>query len=89
MTVWKFPLSVADDQPVSMPRGAQILSVQMQGAQLCMWALVDPEAPKEVRRFRIVGTGHQFDEAPAHVHRGTFQMHGGALVFHVFERVAP
>ena len=86
LTIWKFPLRVDDDVRVPMPRGAQVLAVQEQHGAPCIWALVDPEAQKDLRHFRIVGTGHPFEEADAYRHLGTFQMHGGALVFHLFER---
>lgn len=49
-----------------------------------MWALVDPEAPCEVRTFRILGTGYIELGAPGQ-HLGSFQLNDGALVFHVFE----
>lgn len=85
-TIWKFELPVEDEPSVRMPLGAEVLTVQTQAGKPCLWALVDPAAPKHDRRFRIVGTGHPFDDADAHRYIGTFQMHGGALVFHVFER---
>lgn len=85
-TIWKFPIVVADSVQISMPQGARVLSVQEQNRTPCIWALVDPEAPKQTRRFRILGTGHDFPEADAYEYHDTFQMHGGALVFHLFER---
>lgn len=39
-TIWKFPLEIADSQSVVMPSGARILSAQMQGSTLCLWAVV-------------------------------------------------
>lgn len=82
--VWKFPLEVTDSQCIQMPTDAEILCVQMQAGQPCLWAQVDPQAEKGPRYIWIVGTGH---ELPDFVMRyiGTFQMHQGALVFHVFE----
>lgn len=67
-----------------MPIGAEILSVQVQRGNPHMWALVDPEAPCEVRTFRILGTGYIELGAPGQ-HLGSFQLNDGALVFHVFE----
>jgi hypothetical protein len=51
-----------------------------------MWALVNPEASKEKRRFELYGTGHDVPESDGLIHVGTFQMQDGALVFHLFER---
>lgn len=67
-----------------MPAGAKLLDVQMQGGECCVWALCDQSAAKEPRHIAIYGTGNQMpDEAGEYV--ATFQMHGGALVFHAFE----
>lgn len=87
MTVWKYPLPVADDVSIGLPAGARPLSVQVQDGQPCLWALVDPSNPIEPRRFRIAGTGHPLwpDDLDSLIHISTFQLHDGALVFHVFE----
>jgi len=85
-TIWKFPLGVADEQIIEMPRGAKVLAVQPQHDRVCVWAMVNPNAEKERRTFYIAGTGHLLpDESDRLRHVGTFQLHGGALVFHVFE----
>lgn len=82
-TIWKFPLYLADVQTIEMPAGAKILSVQVQRDNLCLWALVDPDAAKEGTTILIYGTGHKITAAnPEHI--GTFQLSDGALVFHVF-----
>jgi len=89
-TIWKFPLAVADFQTVDMPIGAEVLAVQPQREQVCLWAKVDPSRDKERRGFWIIGTGHPIeDDRERNIgrHVGTFQLHGGALVFHVFEAV--
>jgi hypothetical protein len=41
-----------------MPTGAQVLSAQMQGIQLCIWALVEVGYVNCDRRVRIFGTGN-------------------------------
>jgi len=61
-TIWKFPIPVADDIfEVLMPKGAQLLHVGMDDSmtEVWLWALVETEVDKEIRRFRIYGTGHQ------------------------------
>lgn len=80
-TVYKYPLIIDDEQIVSLPVGAQILTVQMQGRP-CLWALVDPDLPHEDRRILMRGTGHDAQGVGRYI--ATFQMRGGALVFHVF-----
>jgi len=83
--VFKYPLPVLDDYVrVDMPRGAELLCVQMQHGTPCVWALVDPTVALMTRVLRIAGTGHPIERDVGR-YVGTFQMHGGALVFHVFE----
>jgi hypothetical protein len=82
-TIWKFPLEVIDQQSVRMPIASRMLHVGMQGGTLCLWAEVTPGAEQEDRAIYIYGTGH--DLAPDRGdYLGTFQMHGGALVFHAY-----
>jgi hypothetical protein len=86
-TVYKYPVQVTDAPTVRLPKGAQVLTVQEQCGDVFMWALVDPSAEKEARTFRIAGTGHPVDDGLELKFVSTFQMRGGALVFHVFEVV--
>lgn len=81
--IWKYPLAVESRQVISMPVGAQILSVQVQGGTPCLWALVEIGAPPRDRGIQVFGTGHPADDAGVFI--GTFQLSGGMLVFHVFE----
>lgn len=87
MRIWKFPLLVTDWQIVEMPRGAKILTAQLQKGFLQLWALCDETAPKERRRISIYGTGNEVDEKPGR-YISTFQVADGDLVFHVFEDTA-
>lgn len=69
-----------------LPKGAKILSVQEQGDEPQIWALVDSNAPEEKRNFLLVGTGHPIKENPEALNFiGTFQIDGGAYVGHLFE----
>lgn len=84
-TIWKYPLQMADKQQVSMPFGAKIRSVAAQGDTVCIWAEVDPSAPKKRERtIYIYGTGHVMPDDPG-TYIGSFMLHAGALVFHVYE----
>lgn len=83
-TIWKYPLAVANDQVISMPAGARILHVGMQGETPCLWAEVSPSNRITRRPIRIYGTGHELPNNPGQ-HLGSFTMHGGALVFHAYE----
>ena len=83
LSVWKFKLEVTDLQQVEMPQGAQLMTVQEQGGELCLWAAVDTEAPKESRTIEIIGTGNPFHEASR---RYVASVQQGVFVWHVFER---
>lgn len=82
--IFKYPLKVEDVQMVEMPKGAAVLCVQTQGNTPCLWADVDPQAPKVCRSFVTYGTGHPMDDGQARHYIGTYQLRGGALVFHVY-----
>ena len=87
-TIFKFPFEIVDKLVLTMPKGAKVLSVQMQSNQPCLWAIVDKGAPMETREFRLAGTGHDLpDDAILNTMKfiGTFQMYGGSLIFHLFE----
>ena len=87
LQVWKFPLRVAVATSFDMPVGAKVLHVGRQRDLPCIWALVDPSAPKEIRRFLLVGTGHDIDLADGFdlVHVGILQTSDERFVVHVFE----
>jgi hypothetical protein len=87
MTIWTYPFDVTDEFEQLMPAGAKVLSVQVQNGQPCMWALVDAAERDEVRKFRVVGTGHPIENSHALQFVGTFQIHGGMLVFHLCEEL--
>lgn len=84
MRIWKWEIEVICQQTMMLPAGAKLLDVQMQGEACCVWALCDEAAPKEPRHVAIYGTGNQMPDEPGE-YIATFQMHGGALVFHAFE----
>ena len=85
-TIWKFPFQVTDDFEIEMPVGAQFLHVDVQNDYSpCLWAIVDPKAPKEVRKFHLSGTGHPLNKKLTKAnHVGSFFLRGGQLVFHLF-----
>ena len=87
MRVFKYEIPIEDEPMVRLPVGALLLSVGNQAEKLFLWALVDPAVTATVRRyFRVAGTGHEITEANSLAFIGTVQFHGGALIFHVFER---
>ncbi len=82
--IFKYVLAIEDLQTVGMHEGAEILSVQNQDGDVCIWALCNPNAPKEARTFHIFGTGNLVCDNPGRF-IGTVQILNGALAWHVFE----
>ena len=84
--IYKYPLELTDTQFVELPLGAEILTAQMQGDQLCLWAMVNtlPEAIKKNRRIEIIGTGNPVPTGDLK-YISTIQIEGGRLIFHIFE----
>ncbi|MFH5927065.1 DUF7352 domain-containing protein [Roseomonas xinghualingensis] len=71
-------------EPVMMPaRSGRMISVGVQGDDICLWASVDPMTRERPCTFHVVPTGGRVPDFSTFV--GTVMLHGGALVFHVFE----
>jgi hypothetical protein len=82
--IFKFPLTLANMiQEVTMPRGAQLLRVDMHGGLMYVWARVDLEQPPSIRVFHIVGTGFEYAELEHLKYVGTVFDDAG-FVWHVF-----
>ena len=84
MRIYKYGLECVDTQAVMMPKGAEVLSVQLQDGELTAWAKVDTTAKREPRVFRIMSTGYDTVEDGLH-YLGTVPR--GEFVWHVFEAV--
>lgn len=89
-TIYKYNLKVMGRQTIELPIGAEILTIQSQYENPCLWALVDPEnTDSKSRVIEMFGTGHPvgYDMGVSRKYISTFQLNGGQLVFHVFERL--
>jgi hypothetical protein len=84
MTIWKYPLEAVERQIIKMPYSAQILTIQTQHNQPCLWVQVDETQRPIERTIAIYRTGHPLPSG-AISYIGTFQIDRGTLVFHVFE----
>ena len=88
-TVYKYEVQPGYmHQAIIMPVGAELLHVDCQSQAVFVWALVDSSSDGKsmvTRRFRLAGTGHPIAWQDNLVYRGTFQLRGGSLVFHLFE----
>lgn len=85
-TIFKYQLKVTDAQLLFLPKGAEILTVQVQNNIPCLWALIDPnEIAKEQHYIETYGTGTPINIEAEKRYIATYQLAGGMLVWHVFE----
>lgn len=90
-TIWKFsiPGTLDDDVniAISMPDGAEILTLQMQDGKPVLWAIVDPYAPHERRYFKVVGTGQKHEQPLTWFTKSAYvaTVQERHLVWHIFE----
>lgn len=87
LVIWKYPVRNLSRFTLSVPVGARVLAVQRQRGQPQIWMLVDPEALREGKVFRVTGTRHQYSasEMESWTYHGTFQTCEGDFVWHLFE----
>lgn len=84
MRIWKYKFPIQFDPiDAETPIDFYPLSLQMQGDLPCLWAKVNPDMPKALRRFQWIATGHEFDDEATRDYVGTIQV--GLFVFHLFE----
>lgn len=85
--VYKYPLAIADYQEIDISESAEILHVDNQRDEICLWAAVVTDRTGDMKKIkiRIAGTGHPIEDYAALKHIGTVKLSHGDLVFHVFE----
>ncbi len=84
--ILRYDLQLGDEVALQLPRGAEVLTAQVQGGRPVLWALVDPDEPRVLRRFQLHKTG---EPAPGFLggerHLATLQV--GEDAYHLFEAV--
>jgi len=86
VVIHKYPLSIVNESILLMPRGASILSVQMQRGEPMLWAMVDPSNKDHPRKFVFYATGNAFNSIGL-AYVATVQQ--GECVWHLFESFNP
>ena len=83
--VYKYPIIITDRQVLTIPRGAQFLSIIQQADSIVLYALVDPDAPGKPYEVFVRGTGTPIDDSYLRFcdFVGTIEMRDG-LVWHIF-----
>jgi hypothetical protein len=85
--IWKAPLARSYEMAISLPHGAEILTVQVQNGEPVICFLCDPDAIHEQRWFRLYATGQPSSTFDLERYIGTFQLNEEGLVFHLFEPI--
>jgi len=84
--IWKFLIPF--DNPglfeLDMPKGAKLLTVQVQNSQPMLWAEVKTIAPPVKRKLVIVGTGTQYHPKSSYKYVATWQE--PPYVWHLLDR---
>jgi hypothetical protein len=88
MIIYKYPITTADEQTLTLPLGSKILSVQCINEQLYVYALVDENSVAvTMKTILVFGTGQEIEEPiPLMNYIGTVQQYKGMYIWHVFER---
>ena len=82
-TIYKYTLDLKDKQQIELPLDAEILSVQKQDVNICLWAKVTNTFPKKKVDIYIYGTGTEINEDNLD-YTGTVQ--DGIYIWHVFTK---
>lgn len=83
--IWKYPLALQDTQHLIMPRGAELLAVQMQGEHLILWALANPHGIPVKRAIAILGTGQRVSAESVSPTQYIGTVQEGGFVWHIFD----
>jgi hypothetical protein len=84
--IYKFQLPMNDEITLRGPRVLRWLGVAVQHDQPCVWAVVDPDTPRQSNKLVLRGTGHALNGEEGKF-LGSFMLHSGSFVGHVFEKV--
>lgn len=79
--IYKYRLPFQEVAEVVLPAGAEIIRIDGENSgpsagQISIWAIVDADAPKEVRTFHLFKTGGAM---PDNIHEATY--HGCGAIF--------
>ena len=87
--ILKYPLNIAIEQTIHVPIDAQILSIEVQNNNLCMWALCEDAAFKRTKGIEVFMLmtgmpGVPEDILTTHLFMGTKMLSNGSFVAHLF-----
>lgn len=85
-TIYKYPLTREGPQTISIPEGAEFLSVIEQNNLPVVYFLVDPNQEDWPVTFQLLGTGQPIPEdLPKYfLYLGTVSISDGKLIWHIY-----
>ncbi|WP_299078016.1 hypothetical protein [uncultured Paraglaciecola sp.] len=83
-TIYKYTLERTDWQEVAIPDDARVLSVMVQGGEICVWAEVDTENELRNWGFWVVGTGNPIPENCTNNGNHIGSVIDGPFVWHIY-----
>lgn len=84
-SIYKYKIDIDDTQTLTLPKGAEILSVINQFDDACIYAIVDTDTTEtEEYSLQCYGTGHTIRHDDSYKFLGTVAMLGGNFIYHVF-----
>ena len=83
-TILKYEIKLAKVTKLHVPMGAEMLTVNQEGKQFFIWAIVNTESPMGIRTFTAIATGQVIDSDMDIVCVGVVQNFDG-IVYHFFE----
>lgn len=94
MEILKYPLSIDEENILSLPSGSRPVFVGNQRGQLTLWVLVTDAKEYETRMFLIAGTGMRIPDQGVPDQGNAFYEYVGTaivepFVWHVFEAKFP
>lgn len=85
MKIFKYPLyCLSAPEMVELPKGAKVISANVQHSNIVFWALVEESSVRERRTFLLAMTGQEIDHKVIEVFN-TFTVEETGLVFTFME----
>lgn len=84
-TIWKYEITANETIQIKVPKESKFLTVLSQFDSVFMWCLVDTDNELETLSLKVCATGQELSKDFDGTYLGTFFVHGGHLVFHLFD----
>ncbi len=84
-SIYRYKIDIANTQTLTLPKGAEILSVINHFGDVCIYAIVDTETTeREEYALQCYSTGYTIRHDDSYKFLGTVVMLDGNFIYHVF-----